>query len=93
MKILLHPYFLTLYGICLWQAEQAITHGLYWRTRRMFIGRSLPWAGGVVVFDDEFAEFMLHSFGVSIELEWPFYIAAGFLIDILRSKLTKTELK
>jgi len=91
MNILLHPYLLVLYGICIWELEQSLFHKLDLKKRIGFIGSGLIWAGGIVAWDDEMTEFVVNQFNVSLELDWYFYLGAGFCIDIIRRKVHKDE--
>lgn len=89
--ILLHEYSLALYGVILWQVEQAFVVK-DWTIKHSIrnVGRSLIWVGVIVVFDDE----LLAQYNKIVILDYkeaPFwlYIIAGFLIDIVRSYFTK----
>lgn len=84
-----HEYLMVLYGVLLWQAEQAIVHPLPLRTRARFVGRSMIWGGMVVIFDDEIVEMVGHFTGYVVELDWYYYLVAGFFIDVIRNKITK----
>jgi hypothetical protein len=98
MDLLLHEYAFVLYGVLAWQLQQHFTHKTTIRQRLNFIGRSMIWGGMLVVFDDELADWLLESFEIdlyfydenhnAIGIDWYFYTAIGFLIDIIRQKIT-----
>jgi len=94
MELLTHEYALVIYGALLWQIQQHFTHPLPLRTRMNYIGRSMIWGGMLVVFDDEIADFLL-EYDLDLyqddgeTIMWYFYIAIGFVIDIVRHKITK----
>jgi len=86
--VLGHPYLLCLYGIILWQLEQQLTNKITLKNRVAFVGRSMIWAGAIVVFDDEIISVINEKIDFVIHEEWYFYLIAGFLIDIVRSVVT-----
>lgn len=92
-SILLHPYFLAVYGVLLWQVEQWYsskkTFKEFWKESYRNIGRSLIWVGVVIVFDDEILEKYNVWAAVDVNLkDHPyFYTIAGFFIDFIRSKI------
>jgi hypothetical protein len=89
--VISHPYSLAVYGVLLWQVEQWFESKENWRTflghSQRNIGRSLIWVGVVVVFDDEIMAKYNHWAAVDYAVIplW-FYTAAGFFIDLIRSK-------
>jgi hypothetical protein len=91
IDFLMHPYPLLIIGIILWELEQVFTHGLHFRKRLGNIGRGMIWGGFIVAYDDEIVELIENKFDIIIIMEWYYYIAAGFFIDIARSKLAKDE--
>lgn len=94
-SIILHPYFLAIYGVLLWQVEQ------WYSSKKSFkeflkdsyknIGRSLIWVGIVVVFDDEIIEKynMWAALDIKLEDHLYYYTIAGFFIDVIRTKIFK----
>jgi hypothetical protein len=95
ISILTHEYALVLYGVLLWQVQQHFIHKIPARTRMNLIGRSMIWGGMLVVFDDEIADFLLEQdidlyMGDGETIVWYFYIGIGFIIDLVRNKVTKT---
>jgi len=91
MKFLMHPYALVFYGILLWEVEQTFAHGLKFRERLGNMGRGMIWAGAIVAFDDEIVELIETKLDIILIVEWYYYLAAGFFIDIIRSKISPDE--
>jgi hypothetical protein len=99
LAMLTHEYAMVIYGVLLWQIQQQFTKRIPLRERFNYIGRSMIWGGMIVVFDDEIADWLLDSFEVdlyhydendeAIGISWYFYMGVGFLIDIVRHKITK----
>ena len=90
-RVIFHPYFLAVYGIVLWQVEQWFetkkTGRDFLRGAQRNIGRSLIWVGVVVVFDDEImAKYNAWAAVDYTTIPLYFYTAAGFFIDVIRSK-------
>jgi hypothetical protein len=93
-NLLLHEYLLTVYGILIWQFEQYFSFNgtikEYLKYSYRTIGRSLIWAGIVVIFDDEIlAKYNEWAQNDYITPPIYMYTIAGFFIDVIRSKITK----
>lgn len=92
-RIIVHPYFLAVYGILLWQVEQWYTSKKsfkeFWKDAHRNIGRSLIWVGLIVVFDDEVESKYNQWAAADIKLKEHlyFYTIAGFFIDLIRTKI------
>lgn len=84
-----HEYLMVLYGVLLWQAEQAIVNPMPLRNRAKLVGRSMIWGGLVVIFDDEIVHMVGHFTGYVAVLEWYYYVVAGFFIDVVRSRVVQ----
>ena len=93
MEIFLHEYLLGLYGVILWQVEQAFAKkGFTFIHAIRNVGRSMIWVGAIVVFDDE----LLSRYNAFANLDyvtptWWMYVASGFSIDLIRSYFTKDK--
>lgn len=91
-RIIIHPYFLAVYGVLLWQVEQWFSSKKpfkdFWKDAHRNVGRSLIWVGLVVVFDDEIeSKYNLWAASdIKLENHLYFYTIAGFFIDLIRSK-------
>lgn len=92
--ILTHEYTLAMYGVLAWQLEGFFRskktlreyHAAAWRD----MGRALVWIGLVIVFDDE----ILAKYNQWAEVDYSepmpwMYMAAGFFITVLRTKIGK----
>jgi hypothetical protein len=94
-KLLVHEYSLGMYGVMLWQFEQAFTVKQFtFRQAFKNIGRSLVWVGAIVVFDDE----LLSQYNKIANLDyqytpWWMYLGAGFCVDIIRSRFAREKVK
>lgn len=92
-SILLHPYFLAVYGVLLWQVEQWYSSKKsfkdFWKESYRNVGRSLIWVGLIIVFDDELLSKYNQWAAVDIKLDEHryFYTIAGFFIDVIRTKI------
>lgn len=93
-EIWLHEYVLALYGVMAWHTEEFLRskkslrefHIEAWRET----GRALVWIGLVVVFDDEILEQYNRWAEVDYHVAEPWmYVAAGFFITVLRSRIQK----
>jgi hypothetical protein len=93
--LLLHEYLLTVYGILIWQFEQYFSFNgtikEYLKYSYRTIGRSLIWGGIIVIFDDEilakYNEWAEYDY---IDMPLYMYTVAGFFVDVIRTKITKT---
>jgi hypothetical protein len=92
--ILLHEYLLTVYGILIWQFEQYFSYNgnvkEYIKYSYKTIGRSIVWAGLIVIFDDE----ILAKYNQWAEYDYDYpplymYTVAGFFVDVIRTRITK----
>jgi hypothetical protein len=95
MEFFLHEYMLVIYGVVIWQVEQ------WFESKkkplafiRDHFGKnvisSLPWIGIVVAFDDELlARYNGWAVLDHASMPWYIYIAMGFSIDIVRSRIKK----
>lgn len=94
ITILTHEYTLAMYGVLAWQLERFFRskknlkeyHKGAWRE----LGQALVWIGIVIVFDDE----LLAKYNEWAEIDYAepvpwMYIAAGFFITLLRTKIGK----